>query len=342
MKIWEAAADQETRTFASGGNYPGSVAFGAESRRLTVASGSPLAPILKVWDAATGQELHSLSLRRPFSKDTRTLMLMVQANNVVPRAPPQVDGRAFFPPAALSPDGRLAALANFAGTQTVTIRDMADGKEVGCLAGHQQGTAYLVFSPDSRRLATADGEGTVRVWEATSGREVLSLKGHAGAGRSLAFSPNGQRLASPTGRDMTVRVWDAQTGQEVITLRAHTDSVALVAFSPDGRWLASASSPELMIWDAVTWRQVCTIHLDGDGLQGLAFSPDGRRLAAAAGWTLRLYEVPSGEEILSLAGHYRDLAFSRDGRRLAAAELSGIVKVWDATIGYELEREVLP
>jgi WD40 repeat protein len=48
-------------------------------------------------------------------------------------------------------------------------------------------------------------------------------------------------------------------------------------------------------------------------VQSVAFSPDGRRLASVGErGGVRLYDLTTGEEILSLAGRYRDLAFRRD------------------------------
>jgi WD40 repeat protein len=49
---------------------------------------------------------------------------------------------------------------------------------------------------------------------------------------------------------------------------------------------------------------------------------------------VRIWDVASGEELLSLPGHsnhVRGLTFSDDGCRLASASDDGTVKVWDGT-----------
>jgi WD40 repeat protein len=71
-------------------------------------------------------------------------------------------------------------------------------------------------------------------------------------------------------------------------------------------------------------------------VDALAFSPDGKRLATAAGLSVRLWHVPTYQELLVLtepAGGVTSLAFSPDGKRLAAAGHSWGVRLWD-TVPY--------
>jgi WD40 repeat protein len=66
-----------------------------------------------------------------------------------------------------------------------------------------------------------------------------------------------------------------------------------------------------------------------------AFSPDGQRLATCS-WdrTVRLWDLASGQEILTLRGHTRPVGsvrFISDGNRLISASADRTVRIWDAT-----------
>ena len=69
----------------------------------------------------------------------------------------------------------------------------------------------------------------------------------------------------------------------------------------------------------------------------MCFSPDGKRLASgSADKTVKVWEVQTGQEALTLKGHTSgvwSVCFSPDGKRLASASGDKTVKVWDAATG---------
>jgi WD40 repeat protein len=72
------------------------------------------------------------------------------------------------------------------------------------------------------------------------------------------------------------------------------------------------------------------------GVGSIAFSPDGKRLAGGCGdKTVRLWDLPTGQEVLSLKGpasRVNSVSFSPDGQRLASGTdlREGAVWVWEA------------
>jgi WD40 repeat protein len=143
---------------------------------------------------------------------------------------------------ALSPDGKLAATANW--DTNVGIWSVPDFKQVAVLKGHPERVSSAVFSPDGRMLVSTSltnvPRQNVKLWDADTWTELAALAGHRGHVYCATFSPDGKTIAT-AGSDMTVRLWNAADATPLRALRGHTAAVVFVRFSPDGRRLASAS-----------------------------------------------------------------------------------------------------
>jgi WD40 repeat protein len=123
--------------------------------------------------------------------------------------------------------------------------DAQTGQEIRSFKG---GGGHLAFSPDGKRLASADGD--VRVWDVETGKEQLTLKEYNHGIIRVVFSPDGKRLVSASQK--TVKVWDAQSGQELFTFRGeHNEIFNSVAFTPDGhRLVIGTEDGTVRIYDA--------------------------------------------------------------------------------------------
>lgn len=112
----------------------------------------------------------------------------------------------------------------------------------------------LVFSPDSKLLASASGDGDVPLWDVATQQKVAVLK-HPGTVFDVAFHPDGTRLAT-AGIDGIIRLWDTATWEEVAQLHGHQDYVHSVAFSPDGTRLVSGSGDfTVRLWDTLPLKE---------------------------------------------------------------------------------------
>ncbi|PMD45654.1 WD40 repeat-like protein [Hyaloscypha variabilis F] len=216
----------------------------------------------------------------------------------------------------------------------------------------------VAFSPDGRRLASANVNGT-QIWEDRQGRleEVQRLEDSSGSFWSVAFSPDGRWLAS--GGSNGPQIWADRQGrlekvQSLQTLKSENSWVSSVAlaFSPDGRRLASANVNGIQIWADRQGRfeLVQTLHQGhGDFSSSVAFSPDGCWLAGRNYDTIQIWKDRTSrlEQVQRLKieiSQDQSVAFSPDGRRLAGGGQDGTIWIWEtekATPIWKLFRGVL-
>jgi|GEM_PF-1540970 len=334
---------------------------------------SDFSAVSKVWDAATGQELFTLSGGdAAFSLNdggkhlvtvspgqvTTITTWEVTSGRTVSTVPVQVDTEdtGFL----LTPDWTRLIVAEPDGTLGVwdATSDAVQPEPLFQLVGHTDALRDMAFSPDGTRWATASNDETARIWEASTGKLLFTLTGHPNGVEGVALSPDGHYLA--TSGDGIARIWDTATGEERINFTA--GGYGDIAFGPDGLHVATIQDRIVKVWDLTRVLQTNLppalntdvtdtifnkdLWLEGHSgeILGVAFSSAGTRLiSASSDGTARVWDIsPAGaKEWLTLAGHtgdwyVRDVEFSPDGSRLATASPDTTAKVWDTTTGQEL------
>src|SRR6266571_8316857 len=124
------------------------------------------------------------------------------------------------------------------------------GPTIYTYRGHADAVTSVVWSPDSKNIASGGSDRTIQIWNAASGERTFIYQGHFGIVTGLAWSRDGKRIASGSS-DHTVQVWNVVTGNTVTTYSSHTNNVHAVAWSPDQQNIASASADmTVQVWDA--------------------------------------------------------------------------------------------
>lgn len=113
--------------------------------------------------------------------------------------------------ADFSPDGKLLALGQGGetGTGKVHIMDVATGKLLRTISGHESGLCDLTFSADGKYVLSTGRDTTLRICQVVDGKEVAQLGKPRGGQfkdwfNAVALSPDQQWLAAA---DISGRVY---------------------------------------------------------------------------------------------------------------------------------------
>ncbi len=189
IKLWDLASGKEIRTLSGHQEGVNSVSFSPDGK--TLASGSDDKSI-KLWDLTSGKEPRTLSGHKKrvnsvsFSPDGKTLA-SVSLNNTIKlwnlstgaesrtlsgdREPDwslsyESDWLSFSQnpdsSVSFSPDGKT--LASGSWNETIKLWDLATGKRLRTLSGHQSFVNSVSFSPDGKTLASGSADKTIKLW----------------------------------------------------------------------------------------------------------------------------------------------------------------------------------
>jgi WD40 repeat protein len=111
--------------------------------------------------------------------------------------------------------------------------------------------------------------------------------------------------------------------------------VTTVAFSPDGKFFvtgAIGTDRTVKFWDADNYELLNTSPQQPGFIYSLAFTPDGQKLVGAVRNFVKVWDLSTNQEILSVKGPQLDLnqiAVSPDNSLMATANREGTIMIMD-------------
>lgn len=106
---------------------------------------------------------------------------------------------------AFSPDG--AKLAGGCLKGSISLWDIATGKELYRIQGHKNRVRSLLFSLKGDHLISAGDDGKIKLWNSQTAQQRCVFEGHSKEVLAIALSPDEETLVS-SGVDRTVRFWN--------------------------------------------------------------------------------------------------------------------------------------
>jgi WD40 repeat protein len=215
--------------------------------------------------------------------------------------------------------------------------------------GHMGAIYSLFWTRDGHHVISGGDDKVVRIWDLSIGKTVRSIRGPIGPGNegriaALALSPDERWLA--VGGDIgggIIRLYDFKSGTIKGVLTGHKRGVRGLAFSHDGRLLLSGGADNVAIlWDVEGRRLLRRFdgHDNAGGrneIEAVSFSLDDQlAITGSFDRTIKLWRVTDGGLATTLSGHadrVRSLAVSPKDGNIASGDVSGEIRIWDASSG---------
>ena len=165
------------------------------------------------------------------------------------------------------------------------------------------------------------------------GARVRIGKGGAGwSDKAVAFSSNGQYLAVSS--NVGIWLYDAVNYQE-IALLSSPYSIGNIAFSPDGNAIVGVGRHQNQVWSIIAEEKIETFEASGGNDGEVAFSPDGKTIVYSIGRTIKLRDIVTKQELITMESEelINTLSVSHNSDLVAGAGHNGFVNVWDTFTG---------
>ena len=260
---------------------------------------------LAVWNLATGQLEHDLTLPAPpvrvaldpqgervLAATERVLSLWkVDDGALVARVATETE---YVLPPVFSADGGSVAIAERVdgGNPLYSVLRSVDGSLVGTIEG-VSGVQGWELGPGGRYLALQGPETVVRVLETQRGAELRRLP-HAHAVERLLHSDDGATLVTVDRAgaiaSWTLAVASAELGRPV----GHTSAVASVSASADGRRLAfTRDDGAIAVVDVIAGVELYRLRIPRSvPVTSTQLSADGAQLVTQSARELKLWRLP--------------------------------------------------
>ena len=350
VQLWDTTTGEPLATLTGHINGITALAFSADS--TTLASGSADG-VIRFWQIGTGASLpphitgHTESVRAATFFDESSTLVSVAFNGEI----------TFWNPKT---------------PQKSTVHT----------AGHQDWLATLAFSPDGTKFASVRAWGNVifrpgfnhalwspgssiRLIDVSTGIELASLT-DIKAPSHLTFSPDGKTVAFSS-EVKKIQLWNTETDDELNISLGDELNISLgdreanlnnmpritaLAFSPDGTTLAGGTKQGgIQTWNVATGKALAvfakpTNQEEFEDILALCFSSDSTLLAAGSYELIRIWEVDTGNILLSVnpdereqgntwqySIHPESLVFSPDDTILISGLTGGAIRLWEVTTG---------
>lgn len=239
-------------------------------------------------------------------------------------------GKGIIKDMKFSPDGTRLTIA---GNTGVWLYDVSTGDEIAILKGYTQKTQNtnprVLFSPDSKKIATSGYDKMIRIWDATVGKSILSIDTPKSLTKLFKILSDGTWSTHILPPNQVFTVGDYLLEGETGSLTTVPDGpLKSLKFLPDSKTLMIQNMmATIWLWDITTGKEIDSFSPKlpepkyGEYIDWVVDNPTRWQIATD------VYIDPSGKVMYALAagdrygtiyiqdGHTHKLIRTLDGKR---------------------------
>lgn len=245
---------------------------------------------------------------------------------VITKLSPSSNGRQITA-VAFSPDGRLIVTTDAYFAKVWKVPEKWEDQQSGMTLGQSPVNTIrgVVFSPDSRLVATLYQSPGAVVWKADSGEQLGKISEPM---NDAVFNRANELVA--VCEDGAIRVWDPLTGKKLREMQGNLGPLKHVSVSSTGQMIlaqADEARNAFLVWNTRSGKQV--------GLHGLnaVFSPNEKSVLALSGLdrvrVRNADDAAAGVELRGPTSEVTGLSISSDGEYIAGSASDGTIWIWE-------------
>jgi WD40 repeat protein len=220
--------------------------------------------------------------------------------------------------------------------KTVRLWNLADGSQLGTLAGVTGAVTGLGLSEDGTRLVASSDDKHVYGWTISGAPNNLAADldlVHAESVRGVSLAADKSRLVT-VAADGVVRAWDLASGLVLENFPGHEGAATAVSLGADNKTIVSGGADKtIRIWHLAA-QQV--FAADEEKVIALVMLPDASQFGVIGSGMAVSWFNAAGASVRQLAGAtavLSHLVVGTDGVHAAAADATGKVLVWTLANG---------
>ncbi|KAI8576199.1 hypothetical protein K450DRAFT_258078 [Umbelopsis ramanniana AG] len=233
-------------------------------------------------------------------------------------------------------------LASGSSDEVIKLYDLKKRKELGALAGQQQGDINSIEFY-GKYMLTASDDGTICIWRSKDWELLKTMKGHQGRINSISIHPSG-KIALSVSADKTVRLWNLMTAHKASVHKIGKEGM-VVRWNTAGTQYAILFERQLIIYNVADAQPAVTID-SRTKLLSMEYYKDTNTdkeylVVGSEDRSFRVWDAETGDKVAEVSQHKMRVkaidiirTTPREGEHepvdvLVSVSSDGMMKCWD-------------